>query len=200
MILKLCEAEIQWCVPRRQRATARKWGWKAAKAGHGRLCWRLPSELPPDTSPWHPQPLAVPAGLSLCGRHVWSWLAGVLAWRSHLSIIDFPPFLSFLSLCFLCLLHTTALLFLLSLPLPLLLVSMFSSLSLSICLISLPLQPLILLCYHHLLLLLTPVLFLPLPPIPKSPVCSAFNPPMFLTLWPFFSLYTSYLTTSPVCK
>lgn len=194
MILKLCEAEIQWCVPRRQRATARKWGWKAAKAGHGRLCWRLPSELPPDTSPWHPQPLAVPAGLSLCGRHVWSWLAGVLAWRSHLSIIDFPPFLSLLSLFSLPSSHNIS-------TFPTLTSSPsfthFNVFSLShLIYLSLPLQPLILLCYY----LLTPVLFLPLPPIPKSPVCPAFNPPMFLTLWPFFSLYTSYLTTSPVCK
>lgn len=101
MIFKFCEDEIQWCVTRRQNeTTARKWGRKATKTGHGQLCWKLPSELPPDASPWHPPPLAVPAGLSLCGRHVWSWLAGVLAWRSHLSIIDFPLFHSscFLSL------------------------------------------------------------------------------------------------------
>lgn len=87
----------------RERQLPGSEGGKAAKAGHGRLCWRLPSELPPDASPWHPPPLAVPAGLSLCGRHVWSWLAGVLAWRSHLSIIDFPPVHSFSYLSFLSL-------------------------------------------------------------------------------------------------
>lgn len=93
----------------RERQLPGSEGGKAAKAGHGRLCWRLPSELPPDASPWHPPPLAVPAGLSLCGRHVWSWLAGVLAWRSHLSIIDFPPVHSSSSLFFLSLYSFTTL-------------------------------------------------------------------------------------------
>lgn len=189
MILRFCEAEIRWCVPRRQRTTARKWGWKAAKAGHGRLCWRLPSELPPDASPWHPQPLAVPAGLSLCGRHVWSWLAGVLAWRSHLSIID--P--SFLSLSFLCLPHTTSLLY----------CSHFLSLfySFHTCFLpSLSLQPLILLCYY-LLVISDTCSFSPFVSDPQIYCVSCFQPPcVFNTLAIFFfSLHTSYMSTSPVC-
>lgn len=91
-------------------------GGKQPKLGMDGNAGGSPLNCPLMPAPDTPQPLAVPAGLSLCGRHVWSWLAGVLAWRSHLSIID--P--SFLSLGPLCLPHTTSLLVPLSLSLPLL--------------------------------------------------------------------------------
>lgn len=73
-------------------------GGKQAKLGMDGSAGGSPLNCPLMPAPDTPQPLAVPAGLSLCGGHVWSWLAGVLAWRSHLSIINLPPLLSSLSL------------------------------------------------------------------------------------------------------
>lgn len=111
-------------------------GGKQPKLGMDGYAGGSPLNCPLMPAPDSPQPLAVPAGLSLCGRHVWSWLAGVLAWRSHLSIIDFPPCLfcpvchsvfplllfSFLSLfysfqCFCSLCLSPSVIVLISLPL-----------------------------------------------------------------------------------
>lgn len=128
-------------------------GGKQPKLGMDGYAGGSPLNCPLMPAPDSPQPLAVPAGLSLCGRHVWSWLAGVLAWRSRLSIIDFPPCL----FCPVC--HSVF---------PLLLFS-FNVFALSVS-PPLPLsrQPVIFFCYYlpvFFKLFLTPVHFGPDPHI-----------------------------------
>lgn len=124
----------------------------------------------------------MPDGLSLCGRHVWSWLAGVLAWRNHLSIIDFPPFYSCLS-CF------SRHLSVISSSLSLLLISSLQcSLLLLVQLFSLlpstSSRSSMLVFFHS---FLTLVLFVPLPPCSQIPLLSP--SPLSLTLCPFFFVY-----------
>lgn len=140
-------------------------GGKQPKLGMDGYAGGSPLNCPLMPAPDSPQPLAVPAGLSLCGRHVWSWLAGVLAWRSHLSIIDFPPCL----FCPVC--HSVFPLLLFSFLSLFYSFQCFCSLCLSpsvIVLISLPFQPVIFFCYYlpvFFKLFLTPVHFGPDPHI-----------------------------------
>lgn len=116
----------------KDRNTCQEMRVESSRAGHGRLFWRLSLW----TAPWcqpptPPPPLAVQANLSLWGRHVWSWLAGVLEEPPHCDqspsfSLSFLFILSFL-ICLPVSLSSLLLFFFFSLlPPPLILVSYLS--------------------------------------------------------------------------
>lgn len=107
----------------KDRNTCQEMRVESSRAGHGRLFWRLSLW----TAPWcqpptPPPPLAVQANLSLWGRHVWSWLAGVLEEPPHCDqspsfSLSFLFILSFL-ICLPVSLSSLLLFFFFSLPPP----------------------------------------------------------------------------------